>query len=637
MSPSVRILIAAAVGIATLGVGCQCERTPASGSAEIDAGAAAPVRKALAELSELKGSVTLERDGQRRPAAAKDALFANDALETASDAEVQLRFPDGRVIEVGPDARLVFGEDASGLLLEVQRGLVLSRAPAAPSPAPGGASAAGVTIRILTPFGITRIGEGQSEVAIDVGQQSAKIEVRIGTIELVSNEGGTTEEAAAGDTLSVSVGQIQFLARQGEPMVLEPIVIILREESGTAEVRKKGARGWTQVGRDGAPLAEGDAIRVKRGRSRMSLDGSTTELTIENGGEVVFEKSGRAADLEESRLELKRGGLAMKLAPDRRSRVVVSGSILESNQGGFFTVQKTRDGLQVSAVAGDLLLRRGEAGDQKISAGEVATLGRANAVKVAPQGTPELALPTRNGTRVFHNGLDRALLTWRGEAADYRVRVAEDARFESILVEGTVHAPNLTVDIPRRGSLFWEVLDATGVKVDSGSATFAPEPKLKDSGAAPQRGRRRGGEDDHLLPGQASRRDVHRRRRGGGRSLQGLGVPRFRAGQADRRARRGADADPAGGGCVDGRQLSLVGHPTVGDRRGAAGGKDEQARARLRQLGPQPRDPDTDDRRARGAPRPDLGCGPGGVEALRERARGGARREEPFRRRDHPG
>ncbi|MGA9524292.1 MAG: hypothetical protein WBV82_22750 [Myxococcaceae bacterium] len=480
MSPNSRILLAAAVGIATVCGACQCERTPTSGAAGSDAGVTAPVRTALAELSELKGAVTLERDGQRRPAAAKDPVFANDAVETASDAEVQIRFPDGRVIEIGPDARLVFREDASGLLLDVQRGLVLSRAPAEPKSAPGGASAARVTIRILTPFGLTRIGEGESEVAIDVGQESAKVEVRIGTIELVSREGAASQTASAGDTLNVTVGEIQFLARQGESLMLDPIVVVLREESGAAEVRKKGARSWNQVGRDGESLAEGDAIRVRRGRSRMNLDGSMTAVTIENGGEILFEKSGRAEDLEESRFELKRGGVAMQLAPDRRSRVVVSGSILESSQGGFFTLQKTRDGLQISAIAGDLLLRRGEAGDQEISAGEVATVGRASEVKLARQGTPELTLPSRRGLRVFHDGVERGLITWRGEAADYRVRVAEDARFESVLVEGTVHAPNLAVDLPRRGALYWEILDATGAKVDSGSATFAPEPRLKD-------------------------------------------------------------------------------------------------------------------------------------------------------------
>ncbi len=479
MSPKLRILIAAASGFATLCGACQCERPTHPEVGVVDAGAPAPARKSLAELARTNGAVTLERDGQRRPAS-REALYANDALETASDAEAELRFVDGQLLEIGPDARVVLNEDASGLLLDVQRGLVLSRVAADARPAVVGVREPGMVIRILTPFGLTRIARGESEVAIDVGEDRAKIDVRIGAIEMVSRDGSTIEKASAGDRLNVTTGEIQFLARQGEPLMLDPVIVVLREESGSAEVRKKGVRKWTQVGREGASLADGDAVRVRRGRSRMNLDGSTSLMTIGDGAEIVFQKSGRAENLEESRLDLKRGELGLQLAPARKSRVVVSGAVLETDQGGFFTVQKTRDGLEISAITGDLRVRRGEAGEQKIAAGEVATLGKASEVKVGRAGAPELTLPTRKGVRVFHSGVDRALITWRGEEADYRVRVAEDARFESILIEGTVHTPSVAVDIPRRGALFWEVADASGAKVDAGNATFAPEPQLKD-------------------------------------------------------------------------------------------------------------------------------------------------------------
>ena len=63
-------------------------------------------------------------------------------------------------------------------MLNVARGLVLTRVPNEAAVRPGEEPETEVSLSILTPFGLTRIGK--SEVAINVGKDSAKVEVRFG-------------------------------------------------------------------------------------------------------------------------------------------------------------------------------------------------------------------------------------------------------------------------------------------------------------------------------------------------------------------------------------------------------------------------------------------------------------------------
>ena len=70
--------------------------------------------------------------------AAEGPLTKGDALETGADGSASVRFADGRTVEVGPEARFVLDEDASGMVLKVARGIFLSRVPATPKGRTGG-------------------------------------------------------------------------------------------------------------------------------------------------------------------------------------------------------------------------------------------------------------------------------------------------------------------------------------------------------------------------------------------------------------------------------------------------------------------------------------------------------------------
>lgn len=456
---------------------------PSSTGTPKDAGAKAEARVALATLEALEGNVHLERTGFRRAAKA-EPLYAGDVVETGPESQTEIRFEDGRSVEVGPSARVTLTVDDDGLALQVERGLVLSRVPAAVAQALQARGDAGiqvVAIRILTPFGITRIGGGESAVAVQVDEAGGRVDVQVGVVELVG-PGGQTTSAGAGQTVSVVSGRIQVLETV-DVITLNPIPIDVVAD-GRVEIRRAGQTRWRAVGRGNARLDAGDSVRVARGRSSLALGGSQSRLLLERGTEVALLKTGREAGLDLANVDLKRGGLGLRLARDRRTQVAIGGLLLEAEEGGNFQVLKTRSGFEVSAITGDLKLRRGQQQAKVIPAGHVGRIkgkGDGADVQLSEQSRPALILPSRTGLRVFHPGVETATIDWRGEAGDFIVRVAEDPRFDRVVVEGLVHASEVSVAIPTRGALYWEIKDAkSGAAVDSGSAFFAPEPKLRD-------------------------------------------------------------------------------------------------------------------------------------------------------------
>jgi len=137
--------------------------------------ASAPVPDAgvgaeLARLEGPSGEVRLERGGTPGPAR-EGPLYGGDAVETGAGGAATVRFPAGRSVEVGPDARFVLGEDAGGIVMQVERGIVLSRVPAGRGRAARGRK---VALSLLTPFGLTRVGSDvPSEVRVAVERTRA--------------------------------------------------------------------------------------------------------------------------------------------------------------------------------------------------------------------------------------------------------------------------------------------------------------------------------------------------------------------------------------------------------------------------------------------------------------------------------
>ncbi len=424
-----------------------------------------------AHLQKVLGKVTVERGGQTR-AAELGYLYAGDALETGPDGEAVVRFGGGRMVEMGPDARFVIAAQNGGLVLEVARGLVLTRVPSA---AAAKSDVPTVELSILTPFGLTRVGSGGNSVSVDVKQDGARVEVLAGQVELISRNGKATR-AEEGAKAVLGVGDVELTGRKVE---LTPMPVEVVSLSGRAELRRKDKKRWELVGK-GATLASGDSVRGKDGKVSLRPQGGKLQLGLSRGGEVTLVDSGRSDVLEQAKVELAKGTLELELPPSK-SRVVVGKLALESDLGGRFSVVKTADGLEVSSFTGDVRAKAGDAEEKLVRAGERAKVKDAGAVETSALSRPELVLPAKMGLRVFHPGLDDVLLTWEGETQDYRLVVASDPGFTQPVLTGRVHDRQAVIPAPQRGTLHWKVLAANGdTEVAKGSATFAPEAPLKD-------------------------------------------------------------------------------------------------------------------------------------------------------------
>lgn len=440
--------------------------------AVVDAG---PTRKAVAHLDSASGQVSLEREGKKSKAELSD-LYVKDALETGPDSQAEVRFGGDRVVELGPDGRLVISEDATGLVLQVDKGLVLTRVPAKGSDGKTDELGGTVGLSIQTPFGITRVGSA-SEVKMDIGPDGANVDVLVGTVELVSRN-GKSQTAEKGDALSLTAGEVK-LVRSGKQITLDPVEVVLTAVSGKAELKKKDGKAFKPLGKKPQPIAVGDTIRtVKNGRAQLASEGAPT-VELAGGAEFVFDGSAHGMGMEETNGQLKKGTLKLNLEPRTKSRVNVGGLSLESEQGGQYTIEKTPDGFDVESLAGDATITREGAAEQPLKAGQRLKLGP-KVAKVSEAERAELVLPSRQGLTVFHPGLGVVALSWEGAKGDYLVRVTEDAAMKEPVLEGTVHDTFVNVPAPVRGTLFWKVTTLEGKDVDKGSASFAPEPQLKD-------------------------------------------------------------------------------------------------------------------------------------------------------------
>ena len=414
--------------------------------APMDAGPAA-----AAHLEITKGAVTLDRGGRVGPAQL-GYLFIGDAIETGEGAEATVRFPGGRRVEVGPDARFTIAEGEGGLVLNVARGLVLTRVPAAKA---GEKIEPQVSLSILTPFGLTRVGK--SEVAVDVGVDTASVDVKIGQIEMVSRNGEMTT-AAAGEKVE-----------QGKkPVMVLPAVEVTIFPGGKTELKKKDGKTWTPMGKKAVALEDGDAVRVKDGKA--TLQAGATKLVFGKGSEAGFV----SAVGDETEVDLKKGDVAGTLT--KKGKVRLGGGLtLVSDVGGQFTVTKTVSGFDVGAVAGDLRIERPNEEAKVVQGGQSAKVG--TAVEVTEPVRDVLQLPTRMGLKVFHPNVGRMSLVWDGDDAKaYRVEVATGPSFTEPLVAGVLHQRFVSVPVPARGNLYWRVFDGEK-EVDRGSAYFAAEPR----------------------------------------------------------------------------------------------------------------------------------------------------------------
>ncbi|WP_338868259.1 hypothetical protein [Myxococcus stipitatus] len=425
----------------------------------------------LARLEGLSGEVMVERGGKKLPAQ-EGPLYSGDAVETGPKGTATMRFADGRSVEVGSDARVGLGEESGGVVLTVERGIVLSRVPARAAGAPAGGKK--VSLTLMTPFGLTRVGSEPSEVRVEVGKDSGRVEVKLGAIEFVTKEGQQLR-ASEGDSVSVSAGRAELLLRGSHLIELAPIQVTVRVGSGKAELKSKGAKRWRAMRAEGDVLAPGDGIRTRAGSSvEMALQGSSSRLSLGPSAEMVLEAAAQGGNRDEARMDLKQGGLGVQLAKGRESRVVLPGLALEGDGASRVAVRRTASGYLVDAQTGQLTLVRGDK-RQVLRAGERATVtAESGAVVVETLAPASLMLGPGDGVEVYHQGLPEVAFGWEKEG-EATVEVATDEAFTEPLVSGTVFQPFVNVTAPARGLLHWRVRGKDGKDVASGSATFAPE------------------------------------------------------------------------------------------------------------------------------------------------------------------
>ncbi|QRK08504.1 FecR domain-containing protein [Archangium violaceum] len=457
-----------------LATGCGEEeplpRAPAP-SAEVEKPARAQVVDAgvveLARLTTVTGEVRLERGGKQAPAE-RGPLWRGDALETGADGGATVLFADGRTVEVGPEARFLLDEDASGVVVAVSRGFVLSRVPAERTRGKAGPR---VQLTVLTPFGLTRTGSEESEVRVEVGQDEGRVEVLLGTVEVVAKNGKSVR-ATRGQVLSVKPEGVTTRVLE-----LATVQVTVHAGTGRTEWRQKGSARWRGVDRDGEALKAGDSVRARQGSALLTLEGSESTLSLGPGGELVVEGVERRGSTDEARLALLKGELGLMLAPGRASRVVLPGLSLESDGAARLDVRRTGDGFTVDSRAGDVTLVRGEA-RESLRAGERATVAGAATARVEAVEQAPLALSSTAGQQVFHKRPSEVALTWE-EAGEVRVEVASDAGFKKPVLAGVARRGFVNVMAPVKGSLYWRVRRPEGAEVARGSAFFGPERSAK--------------------------------------------------------------------------------------------------------------------------------------------------------------
>jgi hypothetical protein len=446
-----------------------CPEEP-SDQAKADGGAvAAPTKSASALLESAKGKVTLEREGKKGPAKL-GYLYIGDALETGEDASATVRFPGGRLVELGPEGRFELKSGEGGLVLSVAQGLVLTsnstEAPSQPLPGPA------VELTIMTPFGFTKVAGGQDiNLTLTVNDKGASVDVKLGSVDLVGADGTHTK---------IGAGQKGAFGAAAKEMNLEPIDVTLSANGGRAELKKKDETKWSALNAKGAtPIAEGDDFRVKGGRTTLQAKGGQATYSFATGAEAVMDKAAKSANAEETGFDLKKGELNAQSPV--KTRVNLGGGVsLTADEASQYTLKRTKDGYEIDSVTGDIKVERDGAEPATVPGGRVAMVPVKGAVKTEEVPKEAVQLPARAGMKIFHTAMGRFAITWDGEPdKPYKVEVANDPAYKQTIVSGVVRQRFINVPAPNFGALYWHVFDGDK-EIARGSATFAPESAAGD-------------------------------------------------------------------------------------------------------------------------------------------------------------
>ncbi|HEY0708884.1 MAG TPA: hypothetical protein VGG33_18895 [Polyangia bacterium] len=176
------------------------DKTPVATPVE----ARAPQTLSTIVLGDIEGEVTrLDATGARHATAA-GSLQPGDVVTAGDDGRALVRLSDGRELILAPGTRLRVGESShDALSIELESGTIVSRRS-------GADDGAGVSLSVLTPFGITRIPAGPGKLDISLGAEGAQVAVELGGVTFV-DRAGRELSAKAGERIEVTVGGAQLL------------------------------------------------------------------------------------------------------------------------------------------------------------------------------------------------------------------------------------------------------------------------------------------------------------------------------------------------------------------------------------------------------------------------------------------
>jgi hypothetical protein len=474
-----------------------CERSPQKGPEPSQD----PPSPARVELVTGEGEITVEREGKEQPA--PKALSKGDVVVTGPKSTAVLRLGDGRTVLVQPNARFRLKESTGDIVIEIEHGAILSRTKADADPH--------VVLTILTPFGISRVPAG-GEASVAVTEKGAVIEVAIGEITFVGKD-GLERRAKAGEKLEISLGTIQIV-RRGEPIErppdagpsdaatadaeqsspgfdagpaapdagrvvhLEPVVIVLSAERGTALIRRAGEKKFEAVARKPATLAPGTAYRIAQG-GRATLSAGGVRVRLSPGATGTVGKAYREAGLERMELALDSGESQILFAAGDREVAVSSGGVsvtLKSEEETAVVVSKSAHGPRVEVQTGKVEVSSPR-GTHEARSGEIAEVSKD---RIATAARPRAPLSLMSGGTVNVNSstdpLREVALCWTDTRKPGRAEVATDAGFKDLLLAGRVTGPCVNVAPPSSGDLYWRVLGDDGATaVQRGHARFLKE------------------------------------------------------------------------------------------------------------------------------------------------------------------
>jgi hypothetical protein len=389
----------------------------------------APVKVTVAQLSGLKGQVTLTRGGASAAAVA-GPLHEGDVLETGADGHALLS-ANGREVELLENSRFRVG--ASLAELDLSLGELMFEE------TDGG--------EFNTAAGALRTGAG-SRVKLQARDGGTSFEVGLGTLELLDVVDGGASTVKAGERFVVGIGVLSLeepVTPTPPPEVVKPKVKLTPR--GTVMLKPKSGPN-TKLAADGKELDEVGTFTVdKSGQLRAEMDGTTVEFDGASKGTVDpangDPKLGITLAAGGARIFLKEG-----------ESVLLGGKkplTVRAKVSSTLVVTATKNGPKVEVLAGETEVAVPGSLPRKLATAEVAT-PKGKGLDTGRRPAPILTLPAGKNTRVYWGRAGDVALTF--PEGDGVREVSNDPQFQTLLVSAG-GSDLVVLPAPLKGALYW--------------------------------------------------------------------------------------------------------------------------------------------------------------------------------------